>query len=782
MRSLARSVLALAAALGLGDTPLPAQDAPAGGAATYEALAAGLRNLRLEPARAARVSQLVLQRDAGRFTLEDGVIYLLSPVAGRTVGAVFEGRGTFAFAAPLDAERDQIQRFLGRPEVDEPFTALVLVFADTTLAELESRLQFGIDASPPDAASAVRDALRYLTDDESGAFDADLLRPFLNGETSTYFYAHVVRHGDPLMFLVDPYEVEGVRLLRHAKVRRRRVGEVVAEFRPAADRATPRPARERTREVAVRRYTIETWLPRSALGALSFAARARLELTAQEAVGPWIPLDLYSELTVDSARWADGSPATVVKVKRDPTMWVALRDTLRPGASADLEVFYRGDLIDRFAAFFFIKSSAAWYPRPLERRNLATFDLTFHSPASYLLASVGDRLEERTDGNVVTSHWVSRAPIRNASFNIGQFDPLEVPHDSGPAITLLYSDEAHRKIGELFDRLGAAKVNKEGVAQDIAASAKFFRRMFGEPPEQSLYATEIPYLHGEAFPGLLHLSWATFEPSSDGKGEEDVFRAHEVAHQWWGIGVDFATYHDQWLSEGFAQFSGLWYLQVARRNNDLYFGMLRRWRDDIFRKRDAAGGEDAEVGPIVLGYRTASTESPDAYDLMVYRKGAWVLNMLRVLMLDLRTVKEDAFTGLMRDFYASYAGRRATTADFQRMAEQRIGVPLDWFFEEWVGKTAVPTYTVSWRKEAVAGGRWRVRLRVRQSGVPDSFRMLVPISVNLADHRSARMRVNVHGPVTELELPLLLPSEPKELRFNELEGVLCEVREESWKS
>ena len=120
-------------------------------------------------------------------------------------------------------------------------------------------------------------------------------------------------------------------------------------------------------------------------------------------------------------------------------------------------------------------------------------------------------------------------------------------------------------------------------------------------------------------------------------------------------------------------------------------------------------------------------------------------------------MKEDAFKGLMRDFYTSYAGRRATTADFQRMAEQRIGVPLDWFFDEWVGKTAVPTYTVSWRKEAVEGGRWRVRLRVRQSGVPDSFRMHESDSGHFSwwDYRGAGFRRNLG-----LRIDHILLSEP----------------------
>jgi hypothetical protein len=42
------------------------------------------------------------------------------------------------------------------------------------------------------------------------------------------------------------------------------------------------------------------------------------------------------------------------------------------------------------------------------------------------------------------------------------------------------------------------------------------------------------------------------------------------------------------------------------------------------------------------------------------------------------------------------------------------------------------------------------------------------------------MRVQVQGPVTELDLPVVLPSEPVGLRFNEREGVLAEVKAEKW--
>src|SRR2546427_7448220 len=68
--------------------------------------------------------------------------------------------------------------------------------------------------------------------------------------------------------------------------------------------------------------------------------------------------------------------------------------------------------------------------------------------------------------------------------------------------------------------------------------------MIRRPPRSTLfpyttlfrsYATEIPYFHGQAFPGMIHLSWATFLSQSD-QGSDQSFRAHEMAHQWWGIG------------------------------------------------------------------------------------------------------------------------------------------------------------------------------------------------------------------------------------------------------
>ena len=60
-------------------------------------------------------------------------------------------------------------------------------------------------------------------------------------------------------------------------------------------------------------------------------------------------------------------------------------------------------------------------------------------------------------------------------------------------------------------------------------------------------------------------------------------------------------YRDVWLSEGFATFSGLWYMQSILHANDKYFKQLRESR-----KRIRAARQDAP--PIVLASRTEHYE------------------------------------------------------------------------------------------------------------------------------------------------------------------------------
>ncbi|OLC08532.1 MAG: hypothetical protein AUH42_01175, partial [Gemmatimonadetes bacterium 13_1_40CM_70_11] len=424
------------------------------------------------------------------------------------------------------------------------------------------------------------------------------------------------------------------------------------------------------------------------------------------------------------------------KAKESDDLWVRAPQRLHAGDSLTLTLFYHGDLIDRFQDWFFIDPGAAWYPRNQQGQNLATFDLTYHSPSWYPLATVGDRLDSAVAGKVLTTHWVTRLPTSFASFNLGLFENYHFQQSAAPPLDVLLSEDAHRLLARTLARQGLLipqqRNMREAVAVDVSNSLKLFAYLFGESAYGHFYVTEIPYAEGVSFPGMIDLSWVTFQETAL-DGFDEFFRAHEAAHQWWGNGVRPGSYRDAWLSEGLASFSALWYLQTLPKHRDDYFKFLEKYKADIKDERD-------DAGPIWIGYRNATPRVRRGYDVVIYEKGAWVFHMLRTMMLDLRSVKDDRFTEMMRDYYSSYRGKPATTEDFKSVVEQHIGAPMDWFFNQWVKGTTIPTYHVAWKSQPAPDGKYTVRLRVSQEHVAPEFRMPVLVSADLGNNRFAHFR------------------------------------------
>src|SRR5689334_11016290 len=152
------------------------------------------------PGQVADVAHLTLRRDAAQLTLESGKLYLLSPVGGRTVAAVFRGLGRFSLTPSIPAEQAELQRFAGTPALDDTISEAVLLFADSTAAQLRG-LAFGPGDIPPEVGDHAGALIKTLKGDHDGAFDATILGPLLNGENNGLFVARLIRaHGDPVLF------------------------------------------------------------------------------------------------------------------------------------------------------------------------------------------------------------------------------------------------------------------------------------------------------------------------------------------------------------------------------------------------------------------------------------------------------------------------------------------------------------------------------------------------------------------------------------------------------
>ncbi|MCK9209176.1 MAG: hypothetical protein M0P66_18845, partial [Salinivirgaceae bacterium] len=318
----------------------------------------------------------------------------------------------------------------------------------------------------------------------------------------------------------------------------------------------------------------------------------------------------------------------------------------------------------------------------------------------------------------------------------------------------------------------------DALSDDIKLSIEFFNKIYGKNVSEDFYVSEIPAYYGEAFPGFLHLSLSTFLSNNNRDGFNENFCSHEVSHQWWGIGVDFETYRDQWISEGFASYSGLLYTQLSLKNNRAFFEILKESKVELFNLRKGLFFDGVKAGPISLGYRNNTQATSGDYDKIVYNKGAWVLHMLRNLFIDFNTMDDKIFFTMLKEFFETHKDSYATTQDFIDIVTKYAGTDMTWFFEQWVESNEMPTYTFGYKTEKTPEGKFKVTGRIKQTGVNDKFMMPVPVKIDYGDSY-VTLRLNVIKPFTEFEFPLF-DIEPKEFQLNAYESVLCEVEYEDF--
>lgn len=158
--------------------------------------------------------------------------------------------------------------------------------------------------------------------------------------------------------------------------------------------------------------------------------------------------------------------------------------------------------------------------------------------------------------------------------------------------------------------------------------------------------------------------------------------AHEVAHQWFGNMVTCGSWNDLWLNEGYATYlTALCYEFL--QSEDAFKFQMRAMRNAIVARDDGSvkPKDTTQVNVLFNGRLT-------------YRKGAWLLHMLRDEMGD------SAFFQGCRDFLTG--GNRAfafsTTSEFQRVMEDASGHDLNWFFKQWYEGEGHPELKINWEQ------------------------------------------------------------------------------------
>lgn len=769
----------------------------------------------LGPGTTFRFDNVTIPLDAATFQFQKGTLTFLSPVDGVVTGAIFVGEGHLNLKPFTFLDAQELKRRVGSPEFDEDFTEIVLRFTGKE-QEIFSRKVGDQVGTPAEAATAFgywKERVRsrremplsftesVLHGEDMDNVDADLLAALYNPSHPPFVNAYIrgKKHKDLRFFirtrvgaipqLDSPEEValinydpesmdDGIWYLDH-------LGN---EYRNHTASSL-----EERRLFATSSYKIETVISKN--GHLFSSATVTFQpLIAGERV---MKFGLLPNLRVTRVSDDQGKDLYFIQEgkKEDGSFYAILPKAPETGKDASITVQYEGDKVLEHAGegSFYVRARSSWYPNLNGFGERALYDLTYKVPRRYTVISVGKLQGQSVEQDYAVSHWITPIPVAVAGFNYGDYKKIDLPDNvTGYKISGYYLTELPDNLrGYSALQSMAPQSMTKYVLEQTRAQLQLCTYYFGKSPYDEIDITEQPdFAFGQSWPNLVYLPISAYTDSTqrwmlfgniDNKftGFVQEVTPHEVSHQWWGHAVGWATYHDQWLSEGFAEFSAALFVQQAETGDwqKDYIQFWDRLQKRILEKNNFSIAPN-DAGPLWMGTRLISPRSESAYQQVTYAKGAYVLEMLRSIMYSPED-HDKAFIAMMHDFVESHRGKSASTESFKAIAEKHItkGIDLagngklDWFFDEWVYGTQVPKFHFEYQLIPAEEGKVKLHMTLTQSEVDEHFVMLVPVFVDFGKGLVRIGQIGIAGNATR-STDVLLPANPKKVALNAYKEIL----------
>jgi hypothetical protein len=748
------------------------------------------------------IKDFSIEREGGVFHFDQGAFYFYAPVDGRVTGAVFSGHGRFELKPTDTSERRSLALLTKTGDMSQEFTTVVLRFSDRTEEEIRKASAGTAGPAENHIRSAAADLQKGFRKDLKENLDLRLLADVLS-ERSGHFFLASFRMGGPLvghnvLFIVDP---EGTFHASPDQVELTTWSEF--DVQPwSAYRMKSAAELEGGERVRVTDERLDVTIERSGL----MHTRAETTFTALHNGVRVVRLNLYPTLRVSGVYAESGAPMEFVQEAKDQDsdFAVILPEVAKAGQSIRILTVYGGKealSADGDDTYYLLPGARErWYPSGAsDMGDFANFHMTFHAPKQLQVIATGKLLGVTPEGGGTNKTvWETTSPIPVAGFNIGAFKSFGAKTPQGFQVDA-YADTgvpdqyAPLKEASTLGGLSAVQALKPQVNQGLVA-IQIYSDYFGKLPYDHVALTEQTACnYGQSWPMLVYLPicgfWDKTVQQQLGLLDYDAsywneVTPHEVSHQWWGNLVGFNSYRDQWMSEGFANFSVGIYLLNANPKMDEFRAFWKEQQKNLL-ERNKEGIRPIDAGALTMGPRVSNNKSGrDVYQHLIYSKGAYVLHMLE-MMYWTPTEQETEFKHSMQQFVSDYAGKAATTEDWKASLEKNIPKyvdvtgdgKLDWFFNEYVYGTELPHYDMKSEFTVGADGVTTVHMKLTQSKVSPSFVMRIPVYLQMANGTTVRIaNVVIHGSdTTERTFPIgKLPSPAKALLVNYNADVLSD--------
>lgn len=341
-----------------------------------------------------------------------------------------------------------------------------------------------------------------------------------------------------------------------------------------------------------------------------------------------------------------------------------------------------------------------WLPMVDHPSDKATSEFHVTAPSRYQVVSNGLLQEEMDlgDGRRLT-HWKQSVPIATwlNALGVAQFSS----HHAAPVRGIpLQSWVFHQ------DREKAVPAH-EDVARRVL---EFYIEHIGPFPYEKLGGVQAAGLGGG-----MELASAIFygERNILGRGVDSLV-AHEVAHQWFGDAVTECDWDHIWLSEGFATYFALLFLEHDK-GRDAFAAGLKRSREIVLATE--------KRNPKLAVIHDNLTDTRHILNRLVYEKGSWFLHMLR------GRVGTTKFWAGIREYYRRHRDGNVSTDDFRRVMEETSGQDLGPFFQQWLNRPGSPEIEGNWHYRP---DDRRVEIMLKQVQPVEPFKLSIQVAI-LAD-------------------------------------------------
>jgi hypothetical protein len=710
----------------------------------------GLYRLRLNTAAAMTARDLKVVSEDVVISLPEGTVFLVECDEGVT-GLVLIGRGEMRFSPAPPMERGQLRLFAGADTLVAPFETAFIRMSPSDYR----RNGYAAQLTPgPQDARVARRAQDVFRRESPRSFSVDLQDMSRDAwhliPPNDDFLAEIdTRRFDTLTYSRSTVQAEDVSLFRREDRRTialyASVAKLAARGRFYSD--------DGSREYDVLDYDVDASIdPMRGF----IEGRTRLAMRIRSTSVSTMLIRLADPLVVTGVTSVEYGRLLHLRLHNQNLILVNMPRALAQDSDLTLVITYAGRLaaqdldIDTIQTdeppqggpslaepSYLLSNRSYWYPQnPIP--DYATATMRIRVPEGHAAVASGEPLEAAAlvslrelvtprAGTLFT--FRANQPLRYLALVISRFNR------AGESRIEFSEDTAGAGGDPMSLRVDAnPRLQSRGRAllRSTEEILRFYTGLVGDAPYASatvaLVESSLPGGHSPGYFAMITepvqtstLSWrgdpAMFE------GFPDFFIAHELAHQWWGQAIGWKNYHEQWLSEGFAQYFAAMYAQKTRGDR-VFIDMLRQ-----FRRWSIA---ESDQGPVYLGYRLGHIKADlRVFRALVYNKGAAVLHMLRRLLGD-----EMFFRGL-RQFYEDRRYQKAGTDDFERAMEAVSGQDLGRFFERWIYGSEIPRVAYS---ATIADRQVTVRFEQQGDVVFD-----LPVTVTL---------VHVNGSTTNVMVPI----------------------------